>query len=84
MKRKFEIGDRVAAYGYDEATRWFATGKKNPYRVIGTVVRTPCHGTHKLVKVEIDNSGSQDSEGHNAVVVYHVKQLRRLKSKAPA
>lgn len=76
---KFNQGDKVAAYGTDDTTKWFATGNKNPYRVTGKIVRTNCHGRDDLYKIEINNSGSQDSEGHNAIVIYHEKQLRKLK-----
>lgn len=76
---KFKKDDRVAAYGTDEATTWFATGNTNPYRVTGRIVRIGCCGRDDLYKIEIDNSASQDSEGHNAIAIYHEKQLRRLK-----
>jgi hypothetical protein len=76
---KFKLGDRVAAYGTDEATIWFATGNTDPYRVTGKVIRCGAYGKPFLYKIEIDNSGSQDSEGHNAIVVYHEKQLEVLK-----
>lgn len=76
--KKFKIGDRVACYGTDEATKYFATGNKDPHRVTGVVIREHCLGSDALYKIEIDDSYSQDSEGHNAVVVYHEKQLRKL------
>jgi hypothetical protein len=78
---KFKVNDRVAAYGTDESTKWFATGNADPYRVTGTVIRTNCYGKDNIYKIEIDNSGSQDSEGNNAVVVYHEKQMELLNVK---
>lgn len=74
--QNFKVGDRVECYGTDDATKWFATGQQNPYRLTGTIIRAGLQ--HSLFKVEIDNSGSQDSEGYNAVLLYHEKQLRRL------
>lgn len=75
---KFKVNDRVAAYGTDETTKWFATGNANPYRVTGTILRANCLGRDDLYKVEIDDSGSQDSEGHNAIILYHEKQMEIL------
>lgn len=81
---KFKVGDKVEAFGTDESTRWFATGKENPFRLTGTIIRCSCYGSDEVYKVEIDNSGSQDSEGYNAVICYHEKQMRKLKPKRKA
>jgi hypothetical protein len=75
---RFKLGERVVVYGADDATRYLATGQKNPYRLIGNIKRIRSDG---VVHVEIENSGSQDSEGHNAIVKYHYKQLRKIKAK---
>jgi hypothetical protein len=78
---KFKVGDRVECFGTDEATKYFATGNQDPYRITGTVFRRYQHTGYNRYKVEIDNSGSQDSEGYNAFVTYHEMQMRKLRKK---
>lgn len=76
----FEPGDRVAIYfGPNDQLGMYLVGDTGPsrWRMTGTVVRP----LGNLVMVEIDDSASQDSEGHNAIGKYHRKQLRRLKAK---
>lgn len=73
---RFKSGDRVKAYGTDEATKWFSVDK---YELTGTILRQGCYGRDYLYEVEIDNSASQDSEGHDAILIYHEKQMRKIK-----
>lgn len=70
--KDLEVGDRVVAYLSDPA----AVSYYGKARFLATVVSIRAHG---LVKVELDDTGSQDSEGYNAIATVHRKALRRLR-----
>lgn len=75
---KFKKNDRVTVYGTDEATKYFSLDK---YEMTGTVLIVGAWGRDYLYKVELDNTASQDSEGHNAINIYHEKQMRKINGK---
>jgi len=72
---KFKLGDRVAVYSYSKDFEYFGNTRQT-----GKVVVINMDAN--FLKVEIDGTASQDTEGHNVCVKVHPKQCRRLMKKA--
>jgi hypothetical protein len=70
----YSLGDRVAIYLNDQRLADYLGG----WRHTGTVRR---HWGKGLLKVEIDGTASQDTEGNNFLILAHHKTLRKLRKK---
>jgi len=69
---KFELNERVVFYISDK--KWIEY--YGSARFIGRILRIMNMG---LLRIEMEGTGSQDSEGHNNYTDVHPKAVRKLK-----